>query len=69
MIEEKNQPSSERSNRKGHKDNSNQLSGINELFCTIFDTESTASFCGGHDSDCTEVTSHLIATFRVKHFI
>ena len=33
-----------------------------------FGTKSKMSICGGHDSDCTEVTPHRGANFQVKHF-
>ena len=37
------------------------------LFCILFGTESTILMCGGHEIDCTEVTFHGVAKFRVKH--
>ena len=52
---------------KGHKDNNNRLMGMVKHFCIVFGTESTISMCGGHETDCTEVTFHRVAKFRVKH--
>ena len=59
--------SSARSNRKGLRDNKNQLLGIVNKFCIHFGTEIKRSICEGLDSDCTVVTLHRVANFRVKH--
>ena len=58
---------SARSDKKGIKDNNNRLLDIVNKFCIPFGTKSKTSFCGGLDSDCTEVTLYRIANFRVKH--
>ena len=67
-LEKKTDPaSSPRSDKKELKDNKNQLLGIvNKLYIT-FSTKSRILFCGGLDSDCTVVTLHRAANFRVKH--
>ena len=59
--------SSARSNKKGLKDNNNRLLGIVNQFCIAFGTENKIPICGMLDSDCTEVTLHRAAIFRVKH--
>ena len=59
--------SSARSDKKGIKDNNNRLLGIVNKFCIRFGTKSRIIICGGLDSDCTVVTLHRIATFRVQH--
>ena len=59
--------SSARSSRKGLKDNHNRLLGIANKFCIPFGTKIKISYCGRLDSDCTEVTLHRVANFRVKH--
>ena len=60
--------SSARSNRKGLRDNKNQLLGIVNKFCIHFGTEIKRSIISeGLDSDCTVVTLHRVANFRVKH--
>ena len=67
-LEKKTDPaSSARSDKKGLKDNNNRLLGIVNKFCIPFGTKSKISICGGLNSDCTEVTLHRIANFRVKH--
>ena len=53
--------------KKGLKDNNNQPLGIVNKFCIPFGTKSRIIFCGGLDSDCTVVTLHRTANFRVKH--
>ena len=55
-----------RSSRKGHKDN-NRLLGIVNKFFIPFGTQIKISICGGLDSDCTVVTLHRVAKFRIKH--
>ena len=59
--------SSARSNRKGLRDNKNQLLGIVNKLCIHFGTEIKRSISEGLDSDCTVVTLHRVANFRVKH--
>ena len=59
--------SSAGSDKKGHKDNKNGLLGIVNKFCTHFGTKSKILNCGGFDSDCTVVTLHRTANFRIKH--
>ena len=67
-LEKKTDPaSSARSDKKGLKDNKNQLFGIVNKFYITFGTKSRILFCGGLDSDCTVVTLHRTANFRVKH--
>ena len=56
-----------RNSRKGLKDNYNRLLGIANKFCIPFGTKIRISICGRLDSDCTEVTLHRVANFRVKH--
>ena len=67
-LEKKTDPaSSARNDKKGPKDNNNQfLSDVNK-FCISFGTKIKIPICGGIDSDCTEVTLHLVANFRGKH--
>ena len=60
--------SSSRSSRKGLKDNNNRQLAIVNKFCIPFGTEIKLSIYGELDSDCTEVTLHRVANFRVKHF-
>ena len=59
--------SSTRSYKKGLKRNNNRLLGIVNKFCIPFGKKSRILFCGGLDSDCTVVTLHRTANFRVKH--
>ena len=59
--------SSARSDRKGLKDNNNRLLGIVNKFCIPFGTKNRILICGVLDSDCTVVTLHRTANFRVKH--
>ena len=59
--------SSAKTHRKGLKDNNNRLLGIVNKICIPFGTEIKISICGGLDGDCTEVTLHQVANFRVKH--
>ena len=59
--------SSARNSRKGIKDNCNRLLGIVNNFCIPFGTKIKITICGGLDSDCTEVTLHRVANFRLKH--
>ena len=59
--------SSARSDRTGHRDNNNRLLGIVNKFSIPFGTKSKILNCGGIDSDCTVVTLHRTANFRVKH--
>ena len=67
-LEKKIHPaSSARSDKKGPKDNNNRLLGIVNIFCIALCTKSRILVCGGLDSDCTVVTLHRIANFRVKH--
>ena len=67
-LEKKTDPaSSERSDKKGLKDNNNRLLGFINKFCIPFGTKSKISICGMLDSDCTVKTLHRIANFRVKH--
>ena len=67
-LEKKTDPaSSARSDKKGLKDNSNRLLGIVNKFCIPFGIKSRILICGGLDSDCTVVTLHRTAFFRVKH--
>ena len=67
-LEKKTDPAnSARSDKKGHKDNNNRLLGIVNKFCIPFGTKVMKLMCGGLDSDCTVVTLHQIAIFRVKH--
>ena len=69
-LERKTDPASiARSIRKGPKDNNNRLLGIVNKFCIPFGIESKISICWSLDSDCTVVTHHRIANFRVKHLI
>ena len=68
-IERKTDPaSSARSSRKGLNDIYNRVLGIVNKFCILFGTKCKISICGGLDSDCTEVTLHRVANFRVEHF-
>ena len=68
-LEKKTDPaSSARSDKKGLKDNNNRLLGIDIKSCIPFGTKSEILICGGLDSDCTVVTLHRNANFRVKHF-
>ena len=56
------------SNKKGLKDSTNRLLGIHESFVSLsFGTKRKILLCGGFDSDCTVVTLHRTASFRVKH--
>ena len=55
------------SDKKGLKNNSNRLLGIIKKFCIPFSTKSRILICEGLDSDCTVVTLHRTANFRVKH--
>ena len=67
-LEKKTDPaSSARSDKKGLKDNKNRLLGIVNKFCIPFGTKSKILICGGLDSDCTVVTRHRTANFRLKH--
>ena len=67
-LEKESDPaSSARSDKKGLKDNSNRFLGIVNKFCITFGTKSRILICGGLDSDCTVVTHHRTASFRVKH--
>ena len=67
-LEQKTDPaSSARSNNKGLKDINNRLLGIVNKFCIPFGTAIKIPICGGLDSDCTEVTLHRVAKFRVKY--
>ena len=67
-LEKKTDPAnSARSDKKGLKDNNNRLLGIVNKFCIPFGTKSRILICGGFDSDCTVVTLHGVANFRVKH--
>ena len=59
--------SNAKSDKKGPKDNNNRLLGIVNKFCIPFGTKSRILICGGLDSDCTVVTLHRTANFRVKH--
>ena len=61
--------SSERSSRNGLKGNNNRLLGIINKFFIPLGTESTISICGGLDRDCTVMTLHRVANFRVKHLV
>ena len=66
-LEKKTDPaSSARSDKKGLKDNNNRKLGVVNKFCIPFGTKSKISICGGLYSDCTVVTLHRIANFRVK---
>ena len=67
LVKKTDPASSARSNKKGLKYNNNQLLGIVYKFCIPFDAEIRISICGGHDSDCTGVTLHRVANYRVKH--
>ena len=60
-------PSSARSNNKWLKDNKNRMLGIVNKFCILFGTKAKILLCGGLDSECTVVTLHRTASFRVKH--
>ena len=67
-LEQKTDPaSSARSNKKGLKDNNKRVLGIVNKFCIPFSTKSRILICGGLDSDCTVVTHHRTANFRIKH--
>ena len=69
-LEKKTDPaSSARSDKKGLKDNNNRLLGIVNQFFFPFATKGKILICGGLDSDCTIVTLHRTANFRVKHLI
>ena len=59
--------SSARSDKNGLKDNSNGLLGILKKFCIPLSTKSRILICVGLDSDCSVVTPHRNANFRVKH--
>ena len=59
--------SSSRSDKKGLKDNKNRLLGIVKTLFIPFGTKSKILICGGLDSDCSVVTLHQTANFRVKH--
>ena len=66
-IERKTDPaSSTRSSTKGLKDNYNWLLGMVNKFCIPFGTKIKISICGGLGGECTEVTLHRVANFRVK---
>ena len=67
-LEKKTDPaSSARSDKKGLKDHNSRLLGIVNKFCIPFVTKCRILICWGLDSDCTVVTLHRIANFRVKH--
>ena len=67
-LEKKTDPVSKaRSDKKGLNDNNNRLLGIVNKFCIPFGTTSRILICGVLDSDCTVVTLHRTANFRVKH--
>ena len=67
-LEKKTDPaSSARSDKKGLKDNKNRLLRIVNKFCIPIGTKSRILICGVLDSDCTVVSLHRIANFRVKH--
>ena len=56
-----------KSSRKGLKGNFNRLLGTVNKFCIHFGTEINLSICGVLRSDCTVVTLHRVANFRVKY--
>ena len=67
-LEKNTEPaSSSRSDKKGLKDNNNRLLGIVTKFCISFGTKRKILLCWGLDNDCTVVTLHRTANFRVKH--
>ena len=67
-LEKKTDPaSSSRSDKKGLKDNKNRLLGIVKILFIPFGTKSKILICGGLVSDCSVVTLHQTANFRVKH--
>ena len=67
-LEKKTDPASNASSdKKGPKDNKNRLLGVVNKFCIPFGTKSRILICGGPDSDCTVVTIHQTAKFRVRH--
>ena len=67
-LEKKTDPaSSARSDKKGLKDNNNRVLGIVNKFCIPFGTKSRILIGGELDGDCTVVTLHRTANFRVKH--
>ena len=67
-LEKKADPaSSAKNDKKGLKDINNRLLGIFNKFCIPFGTKIRILFCGVVDSDCTVVTLHRTANFRVKH--
>ena len=53
--------------RENDPDSNNRLLGIVIEFRIPFGTEIKISICGALDRDCTEVTLHRVANFRVKH--
>ena len=58
LVKKTDPASSSRSDKRGLKDNNTRLLGI---------VKSKILLCGGLDSDCTVVTLHRTANFRVKH--
>ena len=67
-LEKKTDPAnSARSDRKGLKDINIRLLGMVNKFCIPFGTKSRILICGVLGSDCTVVTLHRTANFRVKH--
>ena len=67
-LEKKTDPAtSARSDKKGLKDHNNRLLGTFNKFCIPFGTKSRILICAELDSDCTVVSLHRIANFRVKH--
>ena len=67
-LEKKTDPAtSTRSDKKGLKDNNNRFLASVNKFCIPFGTKGRILICGTLDSDCTVVTLHRIANFRVKH--
>ena len=67
-LERKTDPASNaRSSRKGLKYNYNRLLGLVNKFCILCGTEIRISVCRVLGSDCTLVTLHRVAIFRVQH--
>ena len=67
-LQKKTDPTSSlRSDKKGLKDNNNRFLCIVKKFDIPFGTKSKILISGGPDSDCTVVTIHQTAKFRVRH--
>ena len=67
LVKKTDPASSSRSDKRGLKDKNNRLLGIVTNFVSLLVQKSKILLCGGLDSDCTVVTLHQTANFRVKH--